>query len=105
VPAEELAKAKNYVALGFPGEFETNADVAGQYAELIVYGLPMDYYDAYVDKVLAVTAADVQRVAERHVTPDRVAVVVVGDRAVVGESLKALNLGPVALRAVDDVVR
>jgi len=105
VPAEELSKAKNYVALGFPGDFETNADLAGQYAELIVYGLPMNDYETYVDRVLAVTAADVQRVAEKYITPDRLAVVVVGDRQAIEAKLAALNLGPLTLRTVDEVVR
>jgi predicted Zn-dependent peptidase len=105
VPAAELSKAKNYVALGFPGQFETNGDLAGAYAELFVHGLPLDYYATYVDRVLAVTAADVQRVAGKYVTPDRFAVVVVGDRQAVEEKLKALNLGPLTVRSVDDVVR
>jgi zinc protease len=105
VPAAELSKAKNYVALGFPGQFETNSDLAGAYAELFVHGLPLDYYATYVDRVLAVTAADVQRVAGTYVTPDRFAVVVVGDREAVGDKLKALDLGPFTVRTVDEVVR
>jgi len=65
IPADELAKAKNYVALGFPGQFETSADLSGAYAALIVHDLPDDYYATYVDRVLAVTAADVERVVDR----------------------------------------
>ncbi len=105
VPPEELAKARNYLAFRFPGEFETNADVASQYAELIVFGLPMTYYDTYVDRIQAVTAADVQRVARQHIHPERLAVVVVGDRQSVEPKLKALELGAMRVLGVDDVVR
>jgi predicted Zn-dependent peptidase len=40
VPADELDKAKNYVALGFPGEFETTRNLAQKLEELVVYNLP-----------------------------------------------------------------
>jgi predicted Zn-dependent peptidase len=105
IPADELAKAKNYVALSFPGEFESSADVAGMFAELIVYDLPDDYYATYVDRVLAVTSADVERVAKQYIVPDRLAVVIVGDRQAIEPKVKALALGPVQVLNVDDVVR
>ena len=42
IPAAEIEKAKNYVALGFPGEFETTRNLAQKLEELIVYNLPED---------------------------------------------------------------
>jgi zinc protease len=39
VPPAELDKAKNYVALGFPGEFETTGDLARKLEDLVTYGL------------------------------------------------------------------
>jgi predicted Zn-dependent peptidase len=105
IPADELAKAKHYVALGFPGEFETSADLAGMFAASIVYDLPDDYYATYVDRVLAVTAADVERAAQKYIQPDRLAVVIVGDRQAIEPKVKALALGPVRVLGVDDVVR
>jgi zinc protease len=105
IPADELAKARNYVALGFPGEFGTSADLAGMFADLIVYDLPDDYYATYVDRVLAVTPADVERAARQHIQPDRMAVVIVGDRQAIEPKVKALALGPVEVLSVDDVVK
>jgi predicted Zn-dependent peptidase len=105
IPPDELAKAKNYIALGFPGEFETSADLAAMFATLIVYDLPDDYYATYVDRVLAVTPADVERAARQHIQPDRLAVVIVGDRQAVEPKVKALALGPVRVLNVNDVVR
>ena len=67
VPAEELAKAKNYVALGFPGEFETTGDMARKLEELVVYNLPEATFSNFVPSVTAVTAADLQRAAARFI--------------------------------------
>ena len=105
VTAEELSKAKNYVAFSFPGRFETSGDVAAAYSELVVYGLPDDYYATYVDRLLAVTAADVARVARQYIQPDRLAVVIVGDRQAIESKVKALTLGPAQVLPVDAVIR
>ena len=83
VPADELARAKNYVALRFPSSFETTGDIARRLEDAIVYRLPDDYYSRYVQNIEAVTAADVQQVAQKYIQPDRLAVVVVGDRKVI----------------------
>ncbi|CAN5811057.1 hypothetical protein BH23GEM6_BH23GEM6_17540 [soil metagenome] len=105
VPADELEMAKRYVALGLPQSFETSAQVASRMAELRLYGLPMDYYNSYVQQVMAVTAADVQRVANEYVRPDRAAIVVVGDRATIEAGLRALPVGEVEIRTIDEFVR
>jgi predicted Zn-dependent peptidase len=105
IPADELGKAKNYVALSFPGEFETSADLAGMFAQLIVYDLPDDYYSTYVDRVLAVTGAEVERAAQQHIQPDRLAVVIVGDRQAIEPKVRALALGPLQVLTVNDVVK
>jgi predicted Zn-dependent peptidase len=97
VPAAELEKAKNYLALLMPRSFETTRGTADALAQAWVYDLPADYYTTYADRVRAVTAADVQRVADRSIQPDKLAVVVVGDRKTIEPGLKALNLGPLTV--------
>ena len=104
IPADELAKAKNYVALGFPSEFETIEDMAGHLEEMLVYGLPDTYFGDYVDRVQAVTADDVRKAAATYIQPAKFAVVVVGDRKAIEEGIRALNLGPVKVLGVDDVI-
>ena len=71
MPAEELTRAKNYVALRFPGGFETTGDISRRLEDALVYGLPDDYFSNYVQRIQAVTAADVQRVARKYIQPDR----------------------------------
>ena len=98
VTPAELDRAKAYIALGLGSEFETTTQLAGQLAELVRFGLPLDYYDGYVQQIMAVTADDVQRVARQYLRPDRMTVVVVGDVARIRSGIEALGLGPVEIR-------
>ena len=98
VPDAELAKAKAYITLGLPGDFETTAGAASKFRELLVYDLPLDYFDHYVARINAVTAADVQRVARQYIDPDHFDIVVVGDKSQIEAGIKALNEGPIVYR-------
>jgi predicted Zn-dependent peptidase len=98
VPAAELEKAKQYIVLGLPGDFETTAGAAFRFRDLLIYGLPFDYYGGYIDRINAVTAADVQRVARRYIDPDRFDIVIVGDRSQIEAGIRALNEGPIVYR-------
>ena len=104
IPADELDKARNYVALGFPSEFETLGDLSAHLEELIVYKLPDSYFEDYVANIRAVTPAAVQKVAAAHIQPKRFAVVVVGDRKVIEPGIKALNLGPMTVMSVEEAM-
>lgn len=105
VPAEELTKAKNYVALGFPGEFETTGDLARKLEELVAYNLPDETFTNFVAAVSKVTAGDLQRLAARYIQPDKMAVVIVGDRKVIEGPIRQLNLGPVNFVTIDELFR
>jgi predicted Zn-dependent peptidase len=103
VPADELARAKNYVALRFPSTFESTGDISRRLEEMVVFRLPDDYYSRYVQSIQAVTAADVQRVAQKYVAPEKFAVVVVGDRKAIEPGIRALNLGAIRELTLEDV--
>jgi predicted Zn-dependent peptidase len=103
VPAEELARAKNYVALRYPSTFETTGDISRRLEDQLVYHLPEDYFAKYVQNIQAVTAADVLRVAQKYVQPGKFAVVVVGDLKTIEPGIRALNLGPIKVLTIDEV--
>jgi len=103
VPADEVERAKNYVSLRYPGGFETTGDISRQLENALVYHLPDDYFSSYVQKIQAVTSADVQRVAQKYIQPDRFAIVVVGDLKTIEAPIRALNLGSVKTLTIDDV--
>jgi len=103
VPAEELARAKNYVSLRYPSAFETTGDISRRLEDALVYHLPDDYFAKYVQNIQAVTAADVQRVAQKYIQPGRVIVIIVGDLKTIEPGIRALNLGPIKTLSIDEV--
>ncbi len=104
IPDNELTRAKNYVALGYPDSFESVAQIAGMLGEMITYNLPEDYFNTYVGNVLAVTKEDVQRVAKTYIDPAKMVIVVVGDRKTVEKGMKSLNLGPLQNMTIEEVL-
>ncbi|HEU0012139.1 MAG TPA: insulinase family protein, partial [Longimicrobium sp.] len=97
VTPAELDDARNYLAGIFPLGLQTTDGLAGRLSTIAVYGFPLDYFDHYRDRLLAVTAADVREAARRRLMPGRAAVVVVGDASALRQPLEELGVGPVEL--------
>ena len=97
VSEAELSLAVSYLVGVFPIRFETTAEVAGGLANVEIFRLPTNYFDTYRDRVKAVTTQDVLRVAQTHLDPNRLQVVVVGDATAIRPSVEALSLGPVTV--------
>jgi predicted Zn-dependent peptidase len=98
VPTVELNKAKRFLQLSMPGDFETTQQIANQLIPVVLYGLPLDYYNNYVANIDKITQADVQRVARQYIDPANLAVVIVGDRKSIEAGIKAVNTGPILIR-------
>ena len=90
VTEEELEAAKQSVIRAYPRGFETPAQIAGQLEAMVTYDLPNNYFNNYIQNIQAVTLADVNRVANKYLQPDRMAIVVVGDRKAIEASLRSL---------------
>lgn len=88
VLTEELVNAKSYLTGVFPIRMETQDGLLDQLVAVRMFGLPQDYLRTYRDNVNSVTADDIQKVAQEFVTPDRAAIVIVGDAAEVLEQAK-----------------
>jgi len=93
VTPAELNDARNYLAGIFPLRVQTTDGLASRLAELVIYGLPEDYFEHYRERVLAVSADEVLRAAQRYLRPAELAVVVVGDAAKIAGPLAELGLG------------
>lgn len=79
VPAGELDDARRAVVAAFALSLEHTDQVLDFAVERKIYGLPADYWDKYPAQVAAVTAEDVQRVAQKYVDPQTMQIVAVGD--------------------------
>ncbi len=104
IPVDELARAKNYLARGFPADFETARDLSVRLEELLIYGLPDQYFPQYVTNIQAVSAAAVESAAKAHIQTSRLAIVIVGDRKAIEPGIRALNLAPVRVMTVDEAL-
>lgn len=104
VTDEELRRAKSYVALSYPSEFQSVGAIAAALAEVVIYNLPDDYFNTYTPRILAVTKEDVERVARKYIDPERIAIVIVGDRKKIEKGVAALNLGPIEDLTIEDVL-
>ncbi len=100
VTPEELDLARVSIIRREPLTMETNGQIAGRIQDMIRFNLPEDYFDSYNQRVAAVTAEDVNRVAREYLQPGRFAIVVVGDRSVVEAPLRQLPY-PVEVVAVE----
>jgi zinc protease len=96
VSDKELTDAKTYLTGIFPIRLETQEGLIDQLVQIRMHGLAPDYLQTYRENIQRVTTGDVRRVAVEYVTPDRAAVVVVGDAAQIRE-----QVAPYAVRVED----
>jgi zinc protease len=88
VTEEELRNAKNYLTGIFPIRLETLDGLIDQLVQIRMFNLPADYLQTYRDRVQAITREDVLRAARNYVTPERAAIVIVGDAAALDAQIK-----------------
>ena len=79
VSEQELKDTKAYLTGSFPLRLDTSRKIVGMLATIEYYGLGLDYVDRYPGLINAVTAADVQRVAQKYLDPNRYALSIVAD--------------------------
>jgi predicted Zn-dependent peptidase len=89
-PAAELEPVQNYRAGVFVISNSSPAGVLGQLAFVDLHGLPDDFLTHWVTSIRAVTPDQVSGAAREFIRPERMTVVVSGDVAEVGESVRAL---------------
>ncbi|MFZ2489969.1 MAG: pitrilysin family protein [Thermoanaerobaculia bacterium] len=78
VTPAELGLAKESILNAYVFTMDSRAKALSQQVLLEFYGFPADYFVKYPSEIEKVTAADVQRVAQKYVKPDQLAILVVG---------------------------
>ncbi len=91
VTQTELEHNKQSLIRSFPRGFETVGQIGGRLDDIVVYDLPESYYNDYITKINSVTLADVNRVANKYLTPDKMAIVIVGDKSVIDSRLREIE--------------
>jgi len=93
VPDTELDETKRALVANFALSLEQPTQLLSYAITQKTYRLPADYWDTYPAKLMAVSAADVKRVANTYLNPEAMQVVAVGDGSKIRSVLE--KYGPV----------
>jgi zinc protease len=102
VAQTELDAARDYLVGVFPLRFETPGAVVAALGGLFVHDLPDDELARYRHEVEAVTIESIQKAAQDHIHPERLAIIAVGDADAVAKELDAAAFGE--LQVITDEV-
>jgi zinc protease len=91
----EIEAARSNMVQGLAGNWETNAAIAGELQNMVIWGVPENYYDTYAATVGAMTAAQASAAARGVVGTGPQTWVVVGDRATIEPKIRALGFADV----------
>ncbi len=91
VTAEELDLAKRYMAGSFARSLEDPRTVARFALNTYLNELPADHYATYLQRLDAISVADVTAAAEAFLYPDNAVIFVVGDRNAIMAKLEPLS--------------
>lgn len=98
VTEKEVDFAKNSIKQKFPLNFETYSQVASNITSKIMFDLPDNYYETYLENIDEVTIDDINNAAIKYVLPDIAATVLVGDKEKIKSQLGKVNSGEVQFK-------
>jgi len=87
---KELGDAVAYLSGSFAGSLETPAAVAGRLWTLRLNGLPADWWNSYMHRIVSTSVADVQDASRDLLDPQHLHIVVVGDADAVKADLEQI---------------
>ena len=91
--AQELKGIQNYLAGLFVLKNTSPDGLIAQLHFVDSQGLERSFLSSYVQKVMAVTPQEIQRVSESYIVPSKMTIIVVGDKAKIAEQLKPYESG------------
>ncbi len=88
----ELQQTINGNARSLPGRFEGTGAILGGVADIVTYNRPDTYYETLATRYQALTAAEMDAAARKHIDPSKLVFVIVGDAAKVKPQLDGLGM-------------
>jgi predicted Zn-dependent peptidase len=85
---DELEGIKNYVTGTYVLRHATPGGILDQLEFLDLHGLDERWAAAYVDRVIEIDGAEVQRIAAAHLPPDDMTIAIVGDASAIREQIE-----------------
>ena len=91
ITEEELANAKESILNSFVFNFQNPSQTLSRLMRYEYFGYPQDFIFQYQDGIKATTVEDVQRVAQKYLTLDKIVILVVGNADNIERSLNSLS--------------
>jgi zinc protease len=91
ITEQEIERAKDDILNAFIFRLDSPDKILGERMVYEYYGYPADWLDKYETEIRKVTAADVNRVAQKYLHKDQLAVLVVGNSKEFGKPLSSLG--------------
>lgn len=98
---EEVRSAKEAISRSLPALFETTGSTAGTIGNLYLQDQATDYYQSLPDRIAKLSRADIAAATARHLHPEKMLMIAVGDRAQIESQINELSIGKIAYRGVD----
>jgi len=100
---DELQTAQSYLIGHQALDFESPSQIANQVLELMMYHLPLDYWNQYAQHIRALSTADVLSATQKYLLPDDDVIVLVGNVSAFRNNLH--KLGPVQVIPIAEAAR
>ncbi|XLQ12112.1 MAG: insulinase family protein [cyanobacterium endosymbiont of Epithemia adnata isolate EadnSB Bon19] len=91
ITEEELSKAKESILNSFVFKFENPSQVLSRLITYEYYGYHKDFIFSYQQGVKATTIKDIQRVAQKYLIPEKMIILVVGNKEAIEPPLSLLE--------------
>ncbi|MCG8469232.1 MAG: insulinase family protein [Gemmatimonadetes bacterium] len=91
VSPEELELARHALTLSLPLQFEGAVQITRKVSRQRIYDLPDDYWEAYRERIEAVTADEIRDVCRRYLSSERLTLLTVTDAEAVRAGLEPLG--------------
>jgi zinc protease len=92
-PEEELRRIQNFLAGNFILQNSSRGGIVGILSFQDLHGLDPSYLSTWVQKVHALTPKDIQTIAQTYFMPEKITIVIVGDKNKIKDTLK--GFGPI----------
>jgi zinc protease len=101
VTEDELTLGRDAIVRSLPADFETSDRAVGSVSDIYLYDLGPRYYSEFQQSLSTVNTESVLGAARKYFVPERMMMVIVGDRAKIEPELRKLNLGTIEFRDAD----
>ncbi|MCI5082772.1 MAG: insulinase family protein [Saprospiraceae bacterium] len=88
---EEVQLSKNFITGSFARSLERPQTIANFALSTARFDLPKDYYATYLERLNAITPADLQAVAKKYIDDEDMHILVVGNKGEVAEKLEQFD--------------